>query len=123
MSVEDRVPEEDIFAVAALKKGVKTWEVHQRETEVSLLLRPGHTASRNILVVLMAFDQTKALVVLRFPRSSLSINRNEYNNSVQLHFCTVLCVKHTILAMLLPRGLLDGTHLLIIVHEKKSTKS
>ncbi|GCF07367.1 hypothetical protein KDI_09310 [Dictyobacter arantiisoli] len=59
-----------------------TAEEYQKETVASLLLHPGHTASRNILAVLMAPDQAETLVVLRFPCSSLSINRDEYNNSV-----------------------------------------
>ena len=79
-------------------------EEYLKEKEASLPWHPGHTAIHNILAVLTASDQIEAFVVLRFPRSSLSINRNEHNNSIQLHFYIVLCVKHTIIALLLTRG-------------------
>ena len=51
-------------------------------TEASLLLHPGHTASHNILAALMAPVQAETLAVLRFPRSSLLINSDEYNTQI-----------------------------------------
>ncbi|GCE16631.1 hypothetical protein KDK_04310 [Dictyobacter kobayashii] len=85
MSAEDHVPEEDIAvpSVQGPGEGQRTEAEHQKERVASLLLRPGHTASCNILAVLTTSDLVEAFAVLRFPRSSLSINRNEHNNSIQ----------------------------------------
>lgn len=104
MSAEDPVPARDTAVMAVLAERRMTEEEHLKELEASLRWHPDHIAIHNTLVVLIASDQIEAAAVLRFPRSSLSINRNEHNNSIQLHFYTVLCVKHTILARLLTRG-------------------